>query len=85
MNMEDSKYLPLQKHLQNLNGKSWRATFEDVEVILGFKLPHSAYTYAAWWGNHVQNSRHTRAWMDIGWEVQDLDLANETLTFQPSR
>ena len=83
--MKDSKYLPLQKHLENFKGKSWSATFEDVEVILGFKLPASAYKYAAWWGNHVHKSRHAKAWMDIGWGVHDLDLANETLSFQASR
>lgn len=80
--MFESKYAPLQVHLKNLSSSSWKTSFDKIEEILGFTLPHSAYTYSAWWGNHVQNSRHTKAWMDIGWEVHDLDIHAQTLTFQ---
>ena len=81
----DSKYAPLSRHLEKLGKESWKASFADIERVLGFKLPDSAYKYPAWWGNHVQNSRHTRAWMDVGWHTDDLDLGSETVKFNRTK
>ena len=83
--MKESKYTPLQKHLETLKQSSWTATFSDIESILGFKLPTSAYRYAAWWGNHVQNSRHTKAWLDVGWRTDDLDLGKQVVIFNRAK
>jgi hypothetical protein len=79
--MGESKYAPLQKYLANKSTGLWKATFSDVEKVLGFKLPRSAYTYPAWWGNHVHGSRHSKAWMEIDWEVRHLDIPARTVSF----
>ena len=40
------KYAPLYHHLVSIPASSeWRATFGEVEAILGFRLPDSARLY----------------------------------------
>lgn len=77
-----SKYTNLSLHLASIDGPEWRARFSDISDILGFPLPKSAYTYAAWWANqsgagHVQSS----AWQSAGWRTGDLDLEKEEVVF----
>jgi len=62
-----SKYEPLRVYLADLDEDRWRATFADVETILGFPLPDSAHTHAAWWANSKQSSAAAWAWLDQGW------------------
>lgn len=77
-----SKYNPLRAHLDALQGNEWRASFNDIENVLGFKLPASAYEYQAWWANQ-SGSGHTQsaAWQEAGWKTEDLDLARRTVKF----
>jgi hypothetical protein len=75
------KYQKLCHHLANLNGEEWRASFEDIEEILGRKLPRSARQYAAWWSNGRSES-HAMAWLRAGWRTSDLNLTGETVRFQ---
>ncbi len=79
-----SKYAPLQNHLINLNKDSWKAKFSEIEDILGFSLPESARAYPAWWANNRQGSRHTKIWLDAGWQTADVNFGNKTITFQKS-
>lgn len=76
-----SKYAPLQKYLSQLERDEWKASFDEIEKILRFKLPHSAYHHPAWWGNNKQGSRHTSAWLDIDWATRDLNFGNGTIAF----
>lgn len=77
-----SKYNSLKEHLGTLHSNEWRASFKDIEDILGFKLPASAYEYQAWWANQ-SGSGHTQsaAWQEAGWKTEDLDLAKRTVKF----
>lgn len=76
------KYKALYEHLLSLNVSEWRASFRDIEHILGFSLPKSARTYPAWWANE-ENIRHSqcRSWREAGWKTQDLDLGSERVAF----
>ena len=58
-----SKYEPLQKYLKSENRKHIVMTFQEVEEVLGFKLPDSAYKYMAWWD---ESSQHTQAYSWTG-------------------
>ena len=72
-----SKYTPLENYLRGLAEGQGEVTlaFEEVERILGFKLPASAYEDHRWWeheteGNHV----NARAWANAGWRIESLDV-----------
>ena len=71
MGMYGGKYVNLYKFL---NGKEKKVqvvtlTFLEIEEILGFTLPDSAFKYTAqWWANdetHVQ----AHAWSEAGWKA----------------
>jgi len=45
---EGGKYRRLYHHLRDLPGDEWKATFSDIEKILGFELPNSARVHRPW-------------------------------------
>ena len=77
------KYAPLFVHLQGLPYDEWRATFVDVEKVLGFELPDSARLYRPWWANQGTRGSHTQAlaWEIAGWKTTQVDMDDETVTF----
>lgn len=78
-----SKYDPLRHHLVALTAKEWRASFAEIESVLGCRLPPSARKHQAWWGNETSGGRaQKRAWLSVGWETAELDIANERLIFR---
>ena len=77
------KYAPLFRHLASLDARSWRATFRDVESILGFSLPNSARVHRPWWSNQANGGHsHALAWHAAGWRTRAVDLAAEVLVFE---
>jgi len=74
------KYTPLENYLLDLpaSQKEVALSFEQIEGILKFKLPSSAYEDERWWmrekeGNHV----NLRAWTNAGWKVESVDVNNK--------
>jgi hypothetical protein len=82
-----TKYAPIHRWLRSLRMDKVAITFEEIEGILGFQLPQSARVYRAWWENECVHHRHTycRAWLDAGFETQNVNLAQQTLVFQRYR
>jgi len=81
-----SKYHKLTEHLRSLEGEAWTAHFAEIERVLGFALPRSAYLYPAWWANqtapgHSQN----QGWLAGGWRTEALNLADQKVTFRATR
>jgi hypothetical protein len=60
--------------------RSINASFKDVEHILGFALPESAYNYQPYWQG-LPNPL-ARAVLAAGWKVTSLSLVGKTLVFQ---
>jgi hypothetical protein len=57
-------------------------TFEQIEKIIGEKLPDSAKKYHSWWGNEKKvTSQQCSAWLDAGWKVDKADLNNRMVRF----
>lgn len=77
-----SKYDKLRDFLNRQTTTSLRLAFSEIEEILNFTLPHSAYTYPMWWGNTPISSRHSHAWVSIGWHSEGLDLIGKNVTFR---
>lgn len=44
-----SKYQPLYERLAGQTGDEWRASYAEIEALLGFPLPKAARSGQAWW------------------------------------
>lgn len=77
-----SKYEPLTQFLARNGAEKISLTFEDIEKLIGAKLPGSASKYRAWWSNNPSNSVMTKAWLDAGYVSKDVSLAERKLVFQ---
>ena len=76
-----SKYQRLYTHLCGLGGEEWKASFTEIESIIGFQLPASARLHKPWWANQKGGGGHSQAlaWTMAGWETAEVDLESETL------
>jgi hypothetical protein len=80
-----SKYNPLQDFLKPLALHLTEVTLslDQIEDILGFDLPPSAYTYRAWWSNPSSPDQHThaQAWLAAGWKIDRVNQDEEWVRF----
>lgn len=77
------KYDPLGHYLEGQSADSIDANFTQLEDILGFTLPPSAYRHQAWWANEAHGSHsHSRSWQNAGWETANVDTNRRTVRFQ---
>jgi hypothetical protein len=76
-----SKYNPLSARLAGHAGPEWRASFAELEEVLGFPLPKGARTGRNWWRNDAA-APHARAWSGAGWEAGDVDHVAGLVTFR---
>jgi hypothetical protein len=76
-----SKYDPLSVRLAGHPALEWRASFSELESLLGFPLPKAARTGRAWWTDAPGKS-HSRAWSLLGWRVDEVDHAGEQVVFR---
>jgi len=83
-----SKYEPLRKYLKNIPSSSnmQSLTFGEIERILGFKLPSSAYEHRAWWSNPTSPTDHpyAQSWLEAGWMVDSVDQLEKRVHFRRS-
>lgn len=76
-----TKYQPLSDHLSARKGNFWRASFDELEAVLGFALPKTARESGAWWANDADRA-HCRAWLDAGWHVESVDRTGRVALFE---
>jgi len=79
-----SKYEALPQFLAGNDRSMYRMSFREIENVLGFKLPNSAYEHEAWWSNNETGHSHARAWLKSGWRTEAVDLAGRKVTFRRS-
>ncbi len=77
-----SKYSPLKDYLNRAEVGRVRLEFAEIERILGFRLPESAYRHAAWWSNNPEGHSHSLAWVAEGWRSEQVDVAGRRVTFR---
>ena len=80
------KYDPLRDYLDRKDDGRDRLqlTFEQIESIIGERLPRSAYVHPSWWGNRINANyvtSHANAWHDAGWMVARHSLAHRVVEF----
>ena len=78
------KYRSLYQYLIRLQAPEWRTSFNEVEAVMGFRLPPSARLHRPWWGNQRggRGHSHALAWSVAGWETAEVDMESETLLFK---
>jgi len=82
-NSARSIYSPLAVYLNNLTYiDRIKLSFQEIEDILGFKLPKSAYTYRAWWANDNKTHSHSKEWLSAGWKVAYSNISNQEIDFK---
>jgi DNA-binding transcriptional regulator YiaG len=78
-----SKYYPLFEHLQHCDQGAISLTFAEIETLMGCSLPSSAFKKRNWWSNRDSASAlQARAWVHAGYQVETVDLSQQTVTFQ---
>jgi hypothetical protein len=58
-----------------------KLSFAKMDGIIGDNLPMSAYRDEKWWKN-VPTNVHAKAWMDAGWNVQEVNLKEGYVVFK---
>jgi hypothetical protein len=77
-----TKYSSLSRYLLRRGQYTNHFTlkFAEVEAIIGDNLPFGAARDTEWWTNS-RASAQGRAWIDVGWQVENSDLQQRTVTF----
>lgn len=80
--MTSSKYESLAIALAARDQDRWRVSFQELEAIIGAKLPASAFKYPAWWSNNPTNNAMTRIWLKAGWRTEQVDVPAQRVVFR---
>jgi hypothetical protein len=56
--------------------------FDEIERIIRAPLPASARTHRSWWTNNVISFSRLQRWVDAGWRVVSVNLAEQVATFE---
>jgi len=78
----DSKYQPLWEFLSQSNQAEINLTFIEIEELMNDTLPDSARKKRAWWSNRSKGALQASAWMEAGYRVEDVDFAQQRVTFR---
>lgn len=81
-----SKWAGLESHLKFRAAftDTVKLTFARIDGLIGSNLPMDAYRDSAWWSN-ASSSVHTKAWLDVGWEVQEVNFKEGFVVFKKVR
>lgn len=80
----ESRYAPLALWLQIQSQEGQDKvvlTFEQVEKIIDDKLPASARSNRSWWANDSVGHTQSQQWLDVGWRVSSVNIAEERVVF----
>lgn len=76
------KYTKLHQFFQTQVSDFVRMTFDEVEQEAGFTLPASARLHQAWWANDRARHVQAKAWLDAGFESEQVDMKAGRLVFK---
>jgi hypothetical protein len=74
-------YKPLHDFLENFDSDTVMISFAALENMIKRKLPPSARERETWWTNKPRGRGHAKAWSDLGWQVERVDLRKGRVTF----
>ncbi len=76
------KYEPLTEFLREQRAERVAMTFKAIESVIGAKLPPRAVWYRSFWSNNASNNVLTKAWLDAGFESEQVDMEEGRLVFR---
>jgi hypothetical protein len=76
-----SKYWPLEQFLLKQTASRIAMRFDQIETLIGEKLPPSAFEHRPWWANEARGHSHAKAWLDAKFQTSEVDMAARKLTF----
>jgi len=81
-----SKYAGLEGHLKFRSAftDTVKLTFARIDGLIGSNLPMAAYRDPLWWSN-ASSSEHAKAWLNAGWEAQEVNLKEGYVVFKKVR
>lgn len=84
---KDSMYAPLAVYLQEqpFEVDRLQKTFEEIEHILGTKLPDSSREHRSWWANDSVGHVQSQQWLAAGWRVAGVNMTEGMITFSRNR
>lgn len=76
------KYQKLFDYFLEQTSQIIELDYLEIEKILGFQLPKSAYTYSAWWQDEKSHT-HCKAWEDAGYFATNIafGISKHKMTF----
>ncbi len=80
------KYDGLESHLKFRAAftNMVKLSFARMDGLIGSSLPTPAFRDEAWWSN-LPSSAHTKAWLNAGWEVHEVNLKEGYAIFKKVR
>ena len=79
------KYTPFGEFLRQQRTDEVRLTFDQIQAIIGSKLPPSSEQHRAWWSNNPHNSVLTQVWLAAGFRSEEVDMGRRRLVFRRAR
>ena len=78
----NSKYAPLKSHLRDSGRAHVPMTFEEIEHVIGVRLPAAALKHRALWSNNPGNWVMTKVWLAAGYATAKVDMEKRKLVFR---
>lgn len=78
----DSKYYPLYQRLTSCQQESVTLTLAEIEADMPEKLPGTARVKRSWWSNRSKGALQAKAWLEAGYQTEQVDLKQETIRFK---
>ncbi len=81
-----SKYSGLTNHLKFRAAftSMVKLSFARIDGLIGTNLPMAAYRDPLWWSNNGTNAQ-SKAWIEVGWEVEQVNFKEGTVWFKKVR
>lgn len=76
------KYSRLGEFLRAQRNREVPMTFEEIERIIGGKLPPNSPQYPAWWSNNPSNNVMTKEWLNAGFRTEQVDVKSRRVVFR---
>ncbi len=75
------KYAPLMIYLDESGKEEITLSYEEIEKIIGDKLPNTAHRKSEWWSNNDKTHSQSSSWSDVGYKTTGIRLG-ESITFK---
>src|SRR5205823_12572987 len=76
------KYQLLSEFLRRQTDAEIPMTFDQIERVIGERLPRGATRHRSWWSNNPSNSVITAAWLEAGFHSKKVDIEGRRLVFR---